>query len=350
MMKQVFGKLTAACLVAVLVYACQPKSPEQVKVKIQQEGFVYEQADFPQCHASTLAETDSGLLIAFFGGEYERHPNVAIYTSRLESESWSEPQKVADGWVSDSLSYPCWNPVFFQIDKRLYLYYKVGPSPTEWWGMQMYSEDGGQSWSEPSRLPDGILGPIKNKPVELASGVILSPSSVEVTHELWKAHIERSTDRGASWQKIEIPSPDSVKVIQPSLLVYPDGRIQALLRSNQDVLMESWSTDEGQSWSPVQASSVLNPNSGVDAVTLRSGLKLLVNNPMKSGDSWEVGRNRLFLYASYDGENWAEILQLENEAEGEFSYPAIIQSEDGVVHISYTYNRRKMKHVALTVE
>lgn len=350
MMKQFFGRLAAIGLVAVLLSSCQSKSLEQVKITSQHEGFVYEKADFPACHASTLVETDQGILIAFFGGEYERHPNVAIYTARLANGEWSAPQKVADGMVNDTLSYPCWNPVFFPIDNRLYLYYKVGPSPTEWWGMEMYSEDNGQSWSQPERLPDGILGPIKNKPIELASGVILSPSSVEITHELWKAHIERSTDRGASWEKIEIPSPDSVKVIQPTLLTYPDGRIQALLRSNQDVLMESWSTDEGKSWSQVQRSTVVSPNSGVDALTMDSGLKLLVNNPMKSGDSWEVGRNRLNLYASYDGENWREVLQLENEPEGEFSYPAIIQTADGLVHISYTYNRQKMKYVSLLVE
>ncbi len=333
-----------------IVYSCQQKSSDEVKIEVVSFEFISDTTQYAQCHASTLLETADGLLLAYFGGPHERHPEVCIYTSAYKNGNWSKPEKVADGIVNDTLRYPTWNPVLFrENENRILLYYKVGPSPNEWWGMVMYSDDEGQNWSAPERLPEGILGPIRNQPIRLKSEVILSPSSTEPTHELWKSHIERSTDGGKSWTKIDIPSPNSVKVIQPTLLLYAGNKIQALMRSNRNVIMESWSEDEGLSWSEVQPTNISHPNSGIDAITLRSGVKLLVNNPVKSGNTWETGRNKLDLYYSEDGKNWKDIFQLEDHEEGEFSYPDILQTRDGLVHISYTYNRIKIKHVSMKI-
>ena len=347
-MKTLLGILAMISLLA--GYSCQQESNSEIKIEVVSSEYISDSTQYAQCHASTLLETSDGLLLAFFGGPYERHPEVCIYTSEYKNDTWSKPEKVADGIVSDTLRYPTWNPVLFRGNSNyISLYYKVGPNPNEWWGMVMHSDNEGHSWSAPERLPDGILGPIRNQPLQLKSGVILSPSSTETTYELWKSHIERSTDGGKSWTKIDIPSLDSVKIIQPALLLYPENKIQALMRSNQNVIMESWSEDEGLSWSEVQPTKIKHPNSGIDAITLQSGAKLLVNNPMKSGNSWEVGRNKLDLYYSEDGKNWKDVFQLEDQSEGEFSYPDIIQTQDGLVHISYTYNRTKIKHVSLKV-
>ncbi|WP_347840512.1 sialidase family protein [uncultured Draconibacterium sp.] len=334
--------------VAILLIGCQQQAKNyDISAQLLAEYHIFDTTQYAQCHASSIIETNEGLLLSFFGGPYERHPNVSIYTSVFENNNWSKPQMVADG-KTDTIRYPTWNPVLFRNnDTLITLYYKAGPSPNDWWGLFMNSDNEGITWTKPQELPKGILGPIRNKPVRLPSGVILSPSSTEPNHELWKSHVERSTDNGLSWQKINIPSPDSVKVIQPTLLLYPNNRIQALLRSNQNVIMESWSEDEGLTWSEVQATTIRHPNSGIDATSLFSGAKLLVNNPMKSGKSWEAGRNQLDLYFSADGKEWKSILQLENETEGEFSYPCIIQSRDGLIHISYTYNRTKIKHLVL---
>ncbi|WP_346859306.1 sialidase family protein [uncultured Draconibacterium sp.] len=339
-------------IIILTVCSCKPstRDKKQVEVEILSTEFVSDSTQYAQCHASTIIETKDGFLMAYFGGTHERHPDVSIYTSEYKNGQWGIPVKVADGVINDSLSYPTWNPVLFRgADKRISLFYKIGPSPNDWWGIFMYSDDEGRTWSEPEKLPSTILGPIRNKPLLLKSGIILSPSSTEETHELWKSHIERSEDEGKTWEKIAIPSPDSVKVIQPALLYYSDTKIQALLRSNQNVIMESWSTDEGKTWSEVAVTGILHPNSGIDAVGLQSGAKLLVNNPMESGKSWEAGRNKLDLYYSEDGKNWANIYSLENHPEGEFSYPAIIQSNNGEVHITYTYNRSKIKHVRLKI-
>ncbi len=325
-------------------------SSEKVKVNALDSTFIYNSAPFPQCHASTIIETRGGFIASWFGGTHERHPDVCIYTSSLKDGKWSSPVKVADGIVNDSLRYPCWNPVLFRSpDGLLDLYYKIGPSPQDWWGVKISSADEGKTWSAPVRLPEGILGPIKNKPVALNSGVILSPSSTE-TKITWKAHIERSVDGGKTWEISSINTPDSVKVIQPTLLQYPHRKIQALLRSNQHYIMESWSVDEGMTWSEPNRLTIPNPNSGIDAVTLKSGLQVLVYNPMDRGKDWFIGRNKLNVAVSSDGKIWKDILVLEDQPKGEFSYPAIIQGKDGTIHITYTYNRIRIKYVHFKID
>jgi len=49
---------------------------------------------------------------------------------------------------------------------------------------------------------------------------------------------------------------------------------------------------------------------------------------------------------SRDGKVWEAALVLESEP-GEYSYPAIIQSSDGRVHITYTWKRQRVKHAVV---
>ena len=182
--------------------------------------FVYDQAPFPSCHASTIAETKTGLVAAWFGGTGEKNPDVGIWVSRRDKNGWSQVVEVANGVQQGGNRYPCWNPVLFQpVRGPLLLFYKVGPSPNDWWGMLTTSTDGGLTWSKPRRLPDGILGPIKNKPVQLKDGSILCGSSTE--NAGWRVHMERTTDLGETWQKSE-PLNDRTQfgAIQPAILVY----------------------------------------------------------------------------------------------------------------------------------
>ncbi|RYZ17210.1 MAG: sialidase, partial [Sphingobacteriales bacterium] len=157
----------------------QSQAKRQLKLKILTNELILTDPPFKSCHASTLVELkDGSVLAAWFGGEQEGHKEVAIWTARRMGNKWSKPVKHADGRINDTLTFPCWNPVLFRTAaNELFLYYKVGPSPREWWGMMKSSKDNGVSWSEPIRLPDGILGPIKNKPLQLKDGTILHPSS-----------------------------------------------------------------------------------------------------------------------------------------------------------------------------
>jgi predicted neuraminidase len=305
--------------------------------------YIFETAPFPSCHASTLAESKSGLLAAWFGGTYERHPDVGIWVSHYQQGKWSPPVEVANGVQSPEVRYPTWNPVLFQPSQGpLMLFYKVGPSPSEWWGMVTTSDDGGHTWTTPRRLPDGILGPIKNKPIELADGTILSGSSTE--HDGWRVHFEISHDRGETWSASP-PVNDGKKIlaIQPSILRYADGRLQALGRTRASGIFQIWSADNGQTWGEMSLTGLPNPSSGTDAVTLSDGRQFLVYNHNPN----YKGRSPLNVAVSTDGEQWQAALVLEDEPLHQYSYPAVIQTRDGLVHVSYTWRRERIKHVVI---
>ncbi|QNF34726.1 exo-alpha-sialidase [Adhaeribacter swui] len=317
--------------------------------QITQEELIFKNPPFAECHASSLVEVSPGKILAtWFAGTHERHPDVGIYVASQENGHWSKPELVADGVINDTLRYPCWNPVLFKTRAgKLLLFYKVGPSPSTWWGMLRTSTDNGKTWGPAEKLPEGILGPIKNKPVQLANGTILAPSSTE-TNEKWRIHLEQSQDDGQTWQLIPVDPGTNLDVIQPSVLVYPNNHLQLLSRSKHDRLVESWSRDNGKTWEPLRPTTILNPNSGTDAVTLKNKTQLLVYNPTTRGKDWSDGRAKLAVAISQDGKKWTDILTLEDQPKGEFSYPAVIQAADGKVHITYTYDRKNIKHVVLT--
>ena len=308
-----------------------------------QAEFIYETATFPSAHASTIAETGEGLVAAWFGGTRERAPDVGIWVSRRVAGRWSAPVEVANGVQADGTRHPCWNPVLFETAAgRLSLFYKVGPSPQQWWGMERTSRDGGKTWSEARRLPDGILGPIKNKPIRGAGGIV-APSSTESTERpsKWRVHFELSADGGATWTSTAPPAPaDGVEInaIQPSILLHPGGKLQAVGRSKSGRIFETWSTDGGRTWTALALTPLPNPDAGIDAVTLRDGRHLVVYNHTAQG------RTPLNVAISKDGKAWDAALVLEREP-GEYSYPAVIQTADGLVHVTYTWKRERIKHV-----
>jgi predicted neuraminidase len=315
--------------------------------------FIYEKAPYPECHASTLVETTSGeLLAAWFGGTKERDPDVSIWVSRFELGHWTEGVKVAEGLQANGPRLPTWNPVLFQAPKGpLVLFYKVGPSPSQWWGMQITSTDGGRTWSEPRRLPDGILGPVKNKPVVLSDGSWLSPSSTEGNKTGWRVHFERSPDAGKTWSVIgPVGKGKDIDGIQPSVLFHRDGRLQALLRTRAGFVASTWSKDNGLTWTDLEATSLPNPNSGTDAVTLADGRQLIVyNHSAPPPERPTKGlRYPLDVAVSKDGVEWKRALTLETEpCTSGYAYPAVIQTRDGRVHITYTWDRKRIKHVVL---
>jgi predicted neuraminidase len=307
-----------------------------------QREFIYESAPFPSCHASTLAELPNGqILAAWFGGTEEGNSDVGIWIARRAEGKWSAPKEVATGIdPSRNKRVPCWNPVLFQPTQGpLLLFYKAGPSPSRWWGMLITSTDGGVTWSAPRRLPDGILGPIKNKPVQLADGSLLCPSSSE--HAGWRIHVERTADLGQTWTKSDpLNDRKDFDAIQPTVLMFSPKKLQMLSRSKQGRVTECWSEDAGQTWGRMKTTVLLNPSSGIDGVTLKDGRHLLVYNPVARG------RTPLVLGLTRDGLHWTTVATLEDQP-GEYSYPAIIQSADGQVHITYTWKRQRIRHVAV---
>ena len=359
--------------------------------------FLYEKAPFRECHAATVAETPKGDLVAtFFGGTKERNPDVCIWVCRKPkgSDKWTEPQLVADGKYSavtksafhetDSVTRKaCWNPVIFQVPKGdLLLFYKIGLNVKDWTGFVTRSKDGGKTWQTPQALPEGFLGPIKNKPV-MVGDKIYCPSSTE--NKGWRLHFEVTDKKLTKWQKIgpleaELSLPTAVRkspvttkdalgnnkndqeageaiktakpqpilAIQPSIMFLKDGRLKVLARTRNANLATAESRDKGKTWSKVTLSDLPNNNSGTDAVTLKDGRQMLIYNDFSTIDGTPKGpRTPLSLAISDDGEHWRKLMDLETSPVSQYSYPSIIQGSDGKVYCIYTWRRRRIKFVEI---
>ena len=310
-------------------------------------------APFATSHASTIAQLKDGdILAAWFGGSAEGHPDVSIWSARRNASGWSEPIELAR-----EPHIACWNPVLFHsADGRLWLYYKFGPAPFSWVAARKFSLDEGRTWSPVEHLPAGLLGPIRSKPLVLDSGIIVSGTSVEAYHA-WSIWIERSTDNGTTWSTIG-PIPLGVGIpsstlaverthglIQPSVVLLGRRHLRLFARSTEDIarLCVSDSFDDGATWSAARPLALPNPNSGIDAVSMRDGRVVLVyNNSITS-------RSPLNVAVSHDGEHFDDFRTLESVA-GEFSYPAIIQEAGGDLDISYTWNRKSIAFVHIPLK
>lgn len=304
--------------------------------------FIYQPQDvpFPSCHASTIIQNGKGLMASWFGGTAERNPDVGIWVSRYEKGKWSQPVEVADGVQHKGKRYPTWNPVLFNTGDEILLFYKVGPSPSTWWGELITSDNKGKTWSVPRRLPEDIAGPIKNKPVLLDNGELLCPSSTE--DEGWRLHMEFTSDNGLTWERTSALNEKSTGAIQPTILKHPGGKLQLLCRSTVSKILSAWSDDSGRTWSNLEPLDLPNNNSGLDAVTLKDGRHILIYNHLVKG------RHTIHAAISADGKVWKAAALLENGNPGsEFSYPAVIQTSDGLVHVTYTWNRKQIKHVVI---
>jgi predicted neuraminidase len=329
-MHSILSCLAAACLLSVAFAGV-------VSAQVKQD-FVFETAPFPECHASTIVETaPNEFVAAWFGGTQEGAKDVAIWGARLKDGKWSAPFEIAR-----EPKYSTYNPVlFYTKDKTLWLYYKFGLSPSTWNGAKIRSNDGGRTWGAKEYLPAGLYGPIKNKPLVLADGTIVSGTSVE-TDYAWTAWVERSTDQGKTWTKhgpIVYPS-EARGIIQPAMAMIGKTMRMYLRSSRIGFITYADSKDGGRTWSDAKATSLPNPNSGIDTVTLKDGRTVLIYNHTSKG------RSPLNIAVTKDGEKWTEPVILESEP-GEYSYPAIIQAADGNLHATWTWKRQRVKHAVI---
>ncbi|MEL7432107.1 MAG: sialidase family protein [Chlamydiota bacterium] len=301
--------------------------------------FVMKNPSTPFCHASTLCENRKGeILCSWYEGSDEGASDVTIALASRDKHRWSQPKTVARGTSA------CWNPVLYQDPAgTIFLFYKVGPNPQRWSGSYKCSYDEGEEWGEEQKLPAGVFGPVKNRPILLEDGALLCGSSTE-SWKRWGCWIDCTRDQGKTWEKygpINVPE-HLYGTIQPALVKLENRVVRMFTRSL--VLKKvcvATSYDGGVHWTSLAPTSLPNPNSAVDAILLADGRMLIVYNHS------ETKRSPLNLALSSDGgKTWCICLTLENEP-GSFSYPSVIQSKNGHLHISYTWNRENIKYVEI---
>jgi predicted neuraminidase len=331
------------------------------RILIKKE-FIFVHAPFPSCHASTIEQVPSGELVAaWFGGTVENHPDCSIWFSRTENGKWTPPVKIREQIDKRGNHRPCWNPVLFQPKNGpLILFYKVtevddanDTTHYRWRGERQLSFDEGKTWTGRIRFAKELIGPSKNKPIQLDDGTILCASNFKIGNH--DSSVTTTKDYGVTWttsEPLNIAKTEGGST-QGSFLRYSDNRLQMICRNNTSGsgnLRQFWSEDNGKTWSKMSDLNLPNPNSGTDAVTLNDGRQLLIYNHSHQADKNNnvqgKGRSVLNLAVSKDGVQWNAVCVLEDQ-KGEYSYPAIIQTKDGSVHIVYTWLRKLIKHVVI---
>ena len=313
---------------------------------------IFEQlADRPLAHCATLCILpDGALLVAWFGGSYETAPDIAILGARRNpvDGSWSAPEILVEQ-PGSTLG----QPVFLtRPDGALWLFFDVVPdsAPKDdmafnalppvagWVDAQPFvqrSRDGGKTWDAPEQLMDypGLM--FRSRPLVLPDRIIL-PVYDERT---WQSRMMISEDEGRSW-RLTAPLTSPQGNIHPCLVALSDGRIVAYMRTGGEggVIWRSESHDRGDTWTPPAPTSIPNPNSGIDLLRLQSGRLVLAFN------FHDRRRTPLCVAMAGEDERWGWLRTIE-EGEAEFSYPTLVQTADGDIHMVYTYRREHIQYV-----
>jgi len=313
-------------------------------------------------HAPSIVEVGSGVfLAAFYAGSEFHAPDTKIYIARYEQDTWSASSVVASSdEVTTNLpsttskrpgETPCWDPALCMVGNTVFLFYKIGESPSSWTGFLKRSSDGGKTWSKGEMLARyGVVGPHKNKPVLLPDGSLVCPSA-RSSWQSWTGYADILQNAGTANETWKAAGPLTYEdpasgILQPTIFFDRDNNLRMLFRTkNLPFLCSTKSSDGGVTWSKPELTTLQSNDSCCDAVTLRNKHVLLVYNDLPAGD-----RYKLDLAISDDGgTTWKNIVVLEQgkDKEKHICFPAIIQASDDAVHVLYVYNYENITHVRL---
>lgn len=365
-----------------------------------------------QCHAANLMplpDDDGGSLgCVWFGGTQEGVADISIWFSRLTADGWSAPAR-----LSDDAERSEQNPILFNApDGSLWLLHTAQRSGHQDTALVRWrrSTDGGATWSEPAQLFTDA-GIFVRQPVVVTPTHWLVPifhcrstPGVRWSGDHDDSAVMVSTDQGRSWSEHAVPR--SLGCVHMNIVAgHPTkgqpGEFLAFYRSRwADHVYRSVSTDGGLSWSAPQPTELPNNNSSIQVVRLAqgpfAGQLAMVFNAVSAAQATErrvslydeiegegegadaayaappVGARTAFwgtprapmtlALSADDGLTWPLRVDLEvgdgycmtnNSAEQrnrELSYPSLVQTADGMLHVAYTHHRQRIRHLALSPE
>ena len=334
-----------------------------VVIPAQQNGPVFEahwvsNNETNEAHSASIAITNGEPVVVWYGGTEEGHHDVAIFSSSFDGK-WTAPRVIADRNSTEQALgryiRKVGNPNLYSWpDGRLGLYY-VSVSVGGWAASSinyMESFDQGGQWTSPIRLVTSpflnISTLVRTKGLPLADGGVQLP----VYHEFLGKFSETLT------LSDDLNVMDKVRIsrgkysLQPAITNLDESSAIALLRYSGDPpsrILSVFSADAGASWSKPARTELPNPDSAVSIINPGKGYLLLALNDL------EDGRHRLSLAMGSEGE-WKVVKVLEEETatnpdhEYEFSYPSMTIGPDGFIHLVYTWNQKRIKHLRFNRE
>ncbi len=387
------NRILVAIFALLLIFSI--KSFAQISIKSE---FIFkpDKAKHGHTHASSLVEcSDGSLLACWYEGKSDRSADVHIQAARLLKghKTWSQDFLLADTpMLSDN--NPC---LFIDQQKRLWLfYYTLLGSPEEAWDtaflrykISTQYQDASEpiTWDIQRDLPvtptdldetveklcqealaksdsapyivkqcETVRTKLKSQlarklgwttrvpPITLSSGSIVLPMASEI---FGIAMMAITKDDGLTWRFSKPPLGYGIE--QPTLFEKRDRTLVAYFRDSSPIhrIRKSESFDHGLTWSPVVQTDLQNPGSGIEVIRLEDGNIVLIYN-----DCVDDPRNSLAVSMSDDeGKSWKWTRHLESaEGPGRFDYPSIIQTKDGSLHATYSYNVQTIKYVNFTEE
>lgn len=293
-------------------------------------------------HCSTITEAPNGdMLCLWYAGSYESADDQALYLARLPKGQriWTAPERVV------------WNPaappgnaiIFAGPDRRVWIVWgrMEGSRPTRrgsgWEQCRLMvrtSNDNGHTWTADEEMPDSYAWLPRNAPFVTNDGRFALPISGHVD-SVYAGFLLVLGPDNRTWKRIGLmPHGEQPTVIQRS-----NGELLCLMRGHPRIL-QSVSSDGGATWTTPKRTELKCPDSGIAMTKLKSGRVLLAYN-----DTDQDARTPFdILQSTDDGATWGDMKVIEQDW-GEFSYPCIVQSTDGMVHLTYTYRRFSIKHV-----
>ncbi|GAA1550849.1 exo-alpha-sialidase [Kribbella sancticallisti] len=320
-------------------------------------------------HAATLVETQTGaLLCAWFNGPGEGEPETRIVLSRLPagSDTWTVPEVMSDDPERSEQ-----NPLLFVAPSGEVSLLHTTNEPHDQTSsriLRRLSKDGGLTWGPSAVVFDRPGSFLRNPIVVLSNGDWLLPA-YHCDADGEASVVQLSPDQGRGWTPVEIP--DGLGQVQLSVVELAPGELLGLFRSRAaDRIHRSVSKDSGLTWSAPEKTTLPNNNSAIQVLRLDDGRLVLVFNDSsaerdqfrwvpdgKGGIRRKTLRTPLTLAMSEDdGATWPywRNLQVQDEEyrdnEFGYSYPTLLQTRDGRLHIAYSFLRKTIKHVVLTPE
>ena len=310
-----------------------------------------------EAHSANIVVMGNTPLAVWYGGTEEGHKDVAVFMSSFVNHEWSAPKVIMNRTLAEAglnrYIRKLGNPVIHPWpDGSLGLFF-VSVSFGGWAASSinyMESPDLGHTWSRPERL---VTSPflnlstlVRTDGLNLAGGDLSLPVYHEMAGKFAETlHLSRSRvvldkvriSRGKHSLQPAIASLDANQGI--ALLRYAGGEPRRLLSAQ--------TLDGGLHWEPPGVTNLANPNAAVALVNLGDGTLLMALNDL------EQGRHKLSL-AINEGDGWKIIRTLEEEREPQhrpgrepqFSYPSFAIDEDGLIHLVYTWNVRRIRHLS----